>query len=977
MAEVDLSDSVLATLSPNGSAREAERRLHELGVSGAGLMDHLARWGERSEVQERWRDWESVRSRSEILLRLEMLCRVGSVDPALDAFLFFFFRSSDPSLYQAAALALGRHIPAHTTLAEEFDRYVHGRGGDHSDLLRVLGSRFARRILLTRCRLPGARVGGGLLPSPERLGPDLSGADLAVLLLAADWIVRDGRREAVSRVVPQLIDRVVGGPLAQADRTLAARFSSLLVTLLKNGAAEPAWIYDRWSEGAGMVVAAGGRGVGVGDLTRRLRCLDELARGRAGLEAAAPGNGEGSAASEGSGWLWSEFLPDRIVAWRAYLGDSAVTKLETRRRCRREVSDTLGLIGDPDAWMVPPAEDRSLSLFTLLDPLLPRRLGAGELDELVGEAGPAESDAAEERLTEQALVRFLACEGRRGLGLLDSGLLHRLGADALVTVLRISPSAGLIPVLADALEHRFRLELAMRPEFDPEAFLLRLAAGSPPPTLFGAAREVAEGRVYADPDGTHFPLDAWLAFLEGGEVSPPSGGETERLRVELRDACTGLDLEGDLADRLHRFAGLLAEGSESGNGETGGRGLVPRFVGRIDPGAELPLSPVAGILGRMAADVNPRGREQVRRLRSLLIDLRPEAETLRRRLREALPPMEVELLDRAFGQTLGLLEMAVDAFSLVEGREGRGHRPGTDVERVISHLSRIPDPGVRIAAVSLLWREIGGDLGISEGVARLSSSREWGRALDTLHWAVRKGASLDVETREVWGRAVAESWLTLARGALEAGHPHRLRRILNEPALLPLATREEHLRFLDDARRWFLDVYRPRDAARVLHLHQVAAGGEGAFARLRTLPLFVGHYGPVWIALLVGAILMLDFGDAWTAMAEVGDVRGVGYTVALGLAGAFAYVTFDLQRRIRPAPEDSRWMAFGGTVARASAFILVCASYTALITSGLWLLLSETEQVVRGPGAPLHVAVWTGFALFIGVFFGLVAKHAD
>jgi hypothetical protein len=46
------------------------------------------------------------------------------------------------------------------------------------------------------------------------------------------------------------------------------------------------------------------------------------------------------------------------------------------------------------------------------------------------------------------------------------------------------------------------------------------------------------------------------------------------------------------------------------------------------------------------------------------------------------------------------------------------------------------------------------------------------------------------------------------------------------------------------------------------------------------------------------------------------------------------------------------------------------------LTGFLWFLLSGTDEVVHGEGAALHVIVWAGFALFVGIFFGLLAKDA-
>jgi hypothetical protein len=39
-----------------------------------------------------------------------------------------------------------------------------------------------------------------------------------------------------------------------------------------------------------------------------------------------------------------------------------------------------------------------------------------------------------------------------------------------------------------------------------------------------------------------------------------------------------------------------------------------------------------------------------------------------------------------------------------------------------------------------------------------------------------------------------------------------------------------------------------------------------------------------------------------------------------------------------------------------------------------WYMFSNTGQVIHGTYAPLHLLSWTGFALFVGVFLGLIGK---
>ena len=179
---------------------------------------------------------------------------------------------------------------------------------------------------------------------------------------------------------------------------------------------------------------------------------------------------------------------------------------------------------------------------------------------------------------------------------------------------------------------------------------------------------------------------------------------------------------------------------------------------------------------------------------------------------------------------------------------------------------------------------------------------------------------------------------------------------------------------LEAVRRWLLDRYRPLVAHRI--------DGELARARGEAVPWvgsaiagFAAHYVAYWIGLLIGAILLLDFGDAWTEMAAQGDVPGIMVTFVIGIVGTYAYLLYGLSRRARRPTAKYRLAFWSSLAARSGGMLALCLAYTLLVTTGLWFLLSGTDAVVHGALAVGHVIVWAGFALFIGIFFGLIAKQ--
>jgi len=244
-----------------------------------------------------------------------------------------------------------------------------------------------------------------------------------------------------------------------------------------------------------------------------------------------------------------------------------------------------------------------------------------------------------------------------------------------------------------------------------------------------------------------------------------------------------------------------------------------------------------------------------------------------------------------------------------------------------------------------------------------------------MRWAVRAGDALEDEgDRDSWLGAVAEHWTAMMEQGMDEGLDTRVAGLLRDPGPGALALLPGVDGVLERTRVWLFDCYRLGDAARASRILNHRRGRGAVAALPRDLLGFFGHYSPLWLALLVGAILMLDFGDAWTAMAEVGDVRGIVITFSLGVLGAFGYVTAELHSRVTDAPGDPVWTTRGRRVLRVLAFVGVSLVYTLGLVSLLWWLLSGTDEVVHGAGAVLHVVVWSGFALFIGVFFGLMAK---
>jgi hypothetical protein len=105
---------------------------------------------------------------------------------------------------------------------------------------------------------------------------------------------------------------------------------------------------------------------------------------------------------------------------------------------------------------------------------------------------------------------------------------------------------------------------------------------------------------------------------------------------------------------------------------------------------------------------------------------------------------------------------------------------------------------------------------------------------------------------------------------------------------------------------------------------------------------------------------------------EEGDFGGVMFAFSFGVAGAFLYVWTDIKKNtVHNRGDPFQWISVFG---RVTFFLVATFTYTILVVCLFWYMFSGTDQVVHGEYAPLHILSWTGFALFAGIFLGLIGR---
>ncbi|TVP75912.1 MAG: hypothetical protein EA352_06950 [Gemmatimonadales bacterium] len=852
--------------------------------------------------------------REELALRLRVLRRSTEPPDEQDQdLLLLLHRSSDPILYPLAALTIGARLEESPALAARLSEDAPPPVLDGTRTLR-------RRLLLAAAR-----------PSPLPL-PDLASSapvpagrrDLACLLLASADLVSRGLGPPLPRLLALLESAVVH--LARGlDRVLALRVAEVLAAGEARGlpmdeprreVLEALWPQPDPSR---PDAADGRQGASTGSGLLRLRCTDEIARTRVEQGLGPPRQAlprEADRFLETRVSIWQSIMDDPVDPGPAALPDGAL---------RGRLLDAIRLLGEPRDWYGASESDRARALFQLLDTSLHGRTDPRIRDDLSrvgGLAPPGELDEAasvfRSRIVEQAatlessLIRYL-----------DPGLVHGLPTPLLVRTAGSHSARRQAAEFADALEHRVRMEVLDRGPQAARPFFLALAAARPGPALVQVLEEGLRDRPLLSGGDDPVPVEELLSGLARGTLSdlPPSAEEdpVPRALNRIREAgalVNRLDTDPAVPGRLGAFA-MEVEHLREYTGQataTTARGLVSASRSLQDSWTEL----VPEVMGALPP---------------------ADARTVEAEVEAGL----TTLLER--GRLLGLVASARDRDVALEA---------------LGTMDVVEEAPVALALAE--WVGTG---------ASSSNLPVPGR----LAWAADAGGRLpEGPVRTRWMDGVARLWLQSVDHALEEGDPDRIRGLVARPGLGPLTSRPEARGRLVQARGWFLDTHRPGLALRVAREEQVTRGRPRAGAGPALAGHFLGRHAALWLALLIGAVLWLDFGDAFAAMAEVGDLRGILWTCAVGLGGAWVWVLADLRRRVAPAAPEEASGRLLGDLARATGFTGITALATLLITSGMWLLLSRTDEVLQGPEAVLYLAAWTGFALFVGVFFGLLSK---
>ncbi|MFB6141082.1 MAG: hypothetical protein ABEJ26_11690 [Halosimplex sp.] len=1030
--------------------------LHALrahGYSREEAIDLLTTALGAEDLQSRWARSGDVERRDELLLRLQVLSRTPTLAADLVPFLALHLRSPDPAVYQAAAVAVGRHLGERPDLLAAVREYAAARSLELGEPTALGRNRTRRRILLVQAAARATdRADGSSLPelltsgnpldteSVEAAHPSLDPEDATVRLLAVRLLL--SAPDLAETVGPAAVDLVVdtgGDDLGGTPPIYLQRWGELLDALLARDflgetEAADAWrsLFDRIDD----ALRPADEPREVAALVGPLSLLDEHARTLATLpdpvaRAAVPPDESLSETHrvllraragfwrrrvrEGApsdGWPADVVVPENaspalreLARVRPDSADRGVGAVGPREFDLDRIDALLAPLGDRSRWDALAPGERALRVVFLLSTVQHLDGGYERARSTVAANGvpvPPGDDTRSQTLA-AVVLRLIQFEGPECARALDSRVLESISdLGVLLTLLPTDGADSFAAELADNFEHQLRWNLQRDPDFRPIQVLARTTVRDPHPAFYRALGEVVARRTYADATGRPIPVGAAVdAIREDGPDAPADPWRRDaladadplvRARSGARDRlASATDAGTSLWDALDAFADALGvpEGPRDRPTDDTLLGLVALVhppEDRILAGGSSPwldetpdafvarhaetVSALRSALGALYPDSLDDAADAADALRALGEDLSAVVEALA----PVLPTAEAERLReaaRALDDRVDAYAQALDAVAAAWHPLDPPRSPD-DWDALLETVSARWTPPDRLPLLRAAFASL------DAASASTESADDWAARRSFLEWAVRapEGRDWTAAETDAWETASAEVWCELVEGAMDVGQESRVRDLLEAPAFGTVRDRPSAVETLDDAREWALDRYLLGLATHVRALLPSSEGASPWRVRLREAGAFLVHHSSVWTALIVGAVLMQDFGTAWQAMAEQGDVNGIALTFVLAVAGAFGYVLLSLRRTTTRAPGESRWAGLRSRLARASLFVAVCLAFTLLVTGFLWWLLSGTDQVVHGPGAALLVVVWLSFALLAGIFFGLVAKAA-
>ncbi len=987
-------------------------------------------------IQEAWSDWTHISEREEIRLRLMALNTFEKIHPSLIPFLIFYFRSSDSLLYQTAGQIIGKNLLFHKGLSHFFREYLAQRNVDASQPVDLNGIRSKRRILVALASLYAAKHAGkhidtvGEVPDgffavmpldldKLELHPPENHLDLSAVMLALSILLKHGLADGCLDAAEKLLQLPGSQDVAIWDRNVIRNWGVLLNATPLHDSRKCDLCRSFLQSGIHHL----NQSAHFKDRLHILYELDEIVKSMVHIPKSEKVIRELDVTDPEDARAL-DFLKLQFRYWRLRETNSDAP-FDDVRQTGSEVLDIVAETGRlrngdsrPDAiyklfqplysehaWRLQPTEERVLRTFFILHNASQMHLSRkDEINQMISVIRPSLSEVtyarrtnadADQPLLDNLLVRLTELELTAKGQIPDGRLIQKItDENLLISLLPTETDSELLPVLADAFEHRLRLLLAFDPQFDVDHYVYKITIREPNRNFYRYMREITHKRHYGREGDPAVDLSARFQLLyqqgAGGKAGGasilandlPFWGTLDQIRARLTSLLSSERLFDLLEAFIHELEGTGAETLSSTST------LHDLINITQQDGARWIRSGFPSLWNQSAPVINQRLAQIHQQLRSDLPKLKPDQLSGYMDAAEASHRIKESLEEAAslLSPTLGKNEAAI-------------------VNRISSHLKQLTDhwifslsdigkhwddfkqsgTSIRDEQRNAIFQSIGKEANSHMKSALLNvflatllkpdANRKqltWIHQYHILLWAAQAMTSPvlnDSETAE-WKKSLVALWKQMLNTAMEQSMEARVVQLIKARQFSELRREEEIQMMLPAVKTWCFDRYDMNHA--YICNRELAPDKNLVQNRWTTAREFLAHFSYVWLALVVGVILMFDFGDPWAELAEIGDVGGVLFAFVLGVTGAYLYVFADLNKKAKLIKGDP--FEWASRFVRVAVFILITLFFTVLMVLLFYYMFSSTDQVVTGANAVWHIMSWTGFALFIGVFFGLLGK---
>jgi len=1017
---MEKTDQIISTLL--AQINEESPQLSDLMTKGAALGIPLQQLKkvlfsecEKKDVQKKWSNWSTVTDREEVRLRLLAINSFEKIDPALVPFVLFYFRASDSVLYQTAAQIVGKHLTEQPEIQNYIAAYLRERKIDPARPVELNGQRNRRRLLILfaacyKYKGPQIELDGKSLTIAPPLDGISSGElssknrlDYSAIMLAGSLLtgMAQGLDEKVIKNLLKMPDTV-------SDRNIIRNWGLLLnesklsesekSIIIEEALSKTKYKYDEAETYSAKL--------------HLLYKADEILRSAVFV---LQGQTDKLLADADRTDLL-QFYRIRLAHWSSreinpvekihsvhtgskFLSQVTASSLTNRDQASLFVS-MLQSVQNEQSWRLQTLEERVWKTFFLIDfSIFNHFVSTYEMRQLLSglyaETEFSDNDRLRSMSPLSIIIRRLLHFEQSARGTITDGrLIHKVADEKLLLALLPSGiNSELLPVFADAFEHQIRLLMKTDSSFNPDQYLYKITIREPHPNFYRFLTELVPERRYGSDESREESFRLKLEYLSADKSQINSGSESnkhfkisgfwssvEKIRERLEQQLESDDLFSLLSHLQHEIDG-------TGQELISPTATLHDLLNIIHEGEEQWLrSGFPAYWNRSASVLNNRLQQLNRQFKSDIEKLKPETLTgvseageAAQRIRETIREVE-----QIIAPSLGAKEAAL--FSGLKNRSGEllqdwiqlltsadsewhnydEHKPG-EQHNLWNTLFK-----TAAASQNSYTRKELLQISLNTVIQQRDSGRKktWFLRYQFLVWAAQNPPSEAEEEIRYWQKLLTKLWSEMLHEAMDQKQEARVVQLVKAPELKQVRRTESVTPVLENVKTWCFDRYD------LLHAficnREINPEINFVTNRWKTLREYFGHFSQVWIALLVGVIMMFDFGDPWTELAEIGDVGGVIFTFVLGVGGTYLYVFADLRKKVNLVKSDPfQWASQFG---RVGLFLGITLTFTVLVVLLFYYMFYNTDHVVHGVYAIWHIMAWTGFALFVGVFFGLIGK---